>query len=402
MRTCVRVVVCLLFPRFELVVAAGGRQGLLDGPVALAPEPGREQLIGEVSASAQGYGIKPGMRLGEALGRCHELRLVRPDPMKVAAVWEHTLQALEGIGAAVDADSVGVVWFKADGLYRLHGGSLGGVIRVARQAVETPVRIGAAPTRFAALAAASSARPRRAKVAPDSKSGLVTFLAPLSVKLFSLYPETMHLPELLERFGVKTFGELTSLTRGALIERFGRAGERAYELARGHDLPLTPRHPDEKLEEALELPESACGLQLERALRLLIDRLLTNKRRQGRSIRTLVLSAALTSGGGWSSRVTFRQAISDSQRMWLALSTKLQALPEPANLLQLRVEKFGFAAGEQGVLLVDDAERMANLREGVRQAQAGVGVEAAMRVVAMDLESRLPERQFALTPWQES
>jgi protein ImuB len=49
---CSHLIVCALIPRFELAVAAGGREHLAKGPVALAPEPGREQFIGEVSAAA--------------------------------------------------------------------------------------------------------------------------------------------------------------------------------------------------------------------------------------------------------------------------------------------------------------------------------------------------------------
>jgi protein ImuB len=48
------VIVCVLLPRFSLAVAAGGREVVAAGPVALAPEPGRDQLIGEVSAAAEG------------------------------------------------------------------------------------------------------------------------------------------------------------------------------------------------------------------------------------------------------------------------------------------------------------------------------------------------------------
>ena len=64
------MVVCVLLPRFELEVAAGGRAALAEGAAALAPEPGREQLVGEVSQAAEGFGVHPGMRLGEALARC--------------------------------------------------------------------------------------------------------------------------------------------------------------------------------------------------------------------------------------------------------------------------------------------------------------------------------------------
>src|SRR5205085_911035 len=84
--------------------------------------------------------------------------------------------------------------------------------------------------------------------------------------------------------------------------RLGAAAPRARELARGHDTPLRPRSAAERLEEALELPESASGPQLERALGLLIDRLLARHERRGRTLRAVVLSALLVGGGTWRAR----------------------------------------------------------------------------------------------------
>ncbi|HZO37029.1 MAG TPA: hypothetical protein VFB41_09165, partial [Solirubrobacteraceae bacterium] len=92
MRTCVRIVIlCVHLPRFELVVAVGDRPGLLGQPMALAPEPGSEQRVGEVSPAAEAFGVRPGMRLGEALARCPQLALVPPDPVGVADAWEAAL-----------------------------------------------------------------------------------------------------------------------------------------------------------------------------------------------------------------------------------------------------------------------------------------------------------------------
>ena len=88
---------------------------LAAGPVALAPEPGREQFIGEVSAAAEAYGLRAGLRLGEALARCPTLRLVAPDPAGVADAWDARVRALEGIGAAVEAGAPGTAWFGAGG-----------------------------------------------------------------------------------------------------------------------------------------------------------------------------------------------------------------------------------------------------------------------------------------------
>src|SRR6201999_3503145 len=147
--------------------------------------------------------------------------------------------------------------------------------------------------------------------------------------------------EALERFGIGTLGELAALPRAALADRFGAAGLRARDLALGRDTPLRPRLPPERLEEALELPESAAGPQLERALGLLIDRVLARPERRGRNLRALRLSAVPPGGGTWRTQLTFREALADPRRMRLALVGRLSDMPAPADSLRLRVEAFG-------------------------------------------------------------
>jgi protein ImuB len=394
------MVVCILLPRFALTVAAGGREALAAGPVALAPEIGREPLIGEASPAAEAYGVRAGLRLGEALARCPTLRLVAPDPAGVADAWDRLLAALEGIGAAVESERPGVAWFEARGLRRLHGGDLDGVLAAARRALHKPARLGAAPSRYASLAAASRARTRRPEVIRGDVSA---YLAPLPVSLLTLRgdPGLAALPESLERFGVHTLGELAKLPRAALADRFGAAGPRARELAQGRDTPLRPRTAAERLEEALELPESASGPQLERALGLLIDRLLARRERRGRTLRAVVLSAKLVGGGTWRARLTFREALADRRRMRLVLVPRLAELPAPAEALRLRAEGFGPPAGEQRSLLAEPAAlRAARLREAIRQARSVAGPHAALRILAVDPDSRVPERRLALTPWE--
>jgi protein ImuB len=392
------MIVCILLPRFELAVAAGGREALAAGPLALAPELGREQLIGEASAAAEAYGVHAGLRLGEALARCPTLRLVAPDPAGVADAWERIVGALEGIGAAVESQRPGTAWFDARGLRRLHGGDVEGVLAAARRALGTPARIGAAPSRFAAYAAASRARPRRAEIAPRR---LADYLSPLPVSLLAARPEAAALPEALDRFGIATLGELAALPRAALADRFGAAGTVAWELARGRDSPLRPRLPAERLEEVLELPESASGPQLERALGLLIDRVLARPERRGRTLRAVVLSAVLVGGGTWRTQMTFREALADPRRMRLALVGRLAELPAPADALRLRVEAFGPPSGDQRSLLAEPtAVRLARLREAVRQARAVAGPDAALRILPVDPDSRVPERRLALAPWE--
>jgi protein ImuB len=268
------------------------------------------------------------------------------------------------------------------------------------RALGAGARIGAAPSRFASLAAASRARPRKAEIAPEGK-GLAAYLAPLPVTLLNARPEVAVLPEALERFGIKTLGELAKLPRASLADRFGEPGVLARDLACGKDTPLRPRTATERLQEVLELPESAAGPQLERALGLLIDRVLARPERRGRTLRAVVLSAKLVEGGTWRTQVTFREALADPRRMRLVLVNRLTDLPAPADALRLRVEAFGPPSGAQRSLLAEPAAvRLARLREAVRQARAVAGPDAALRILAVDPDSRVPERRLALAPWE--
>ncbi|MGI8623269.1 MAG: hypothetical protein ACR2NB_07220, partial [Solirubrobacteraceae bacterium] len=153
--------------------------------------------------------------------------------------------------------------------------------------------------------------------------------------------------------------------------------------------------------EELELPEAASGPQLEQGLGLLIDRMLARRERRGRALRCAVLEAKLVEGGTWRERMVFREPLADPRRMRPVLVPKLAGLPAPVEVLRLRAEGFGPPAGAQGALLTEPATaRSERLREAIRQARAAAGPEAALRVLAVDPDSRVPERRLALAPWE--
>jgi len=413
-------VVCVLIPRFSLLAALSGRAGggedadqmMPFAPVALAPEAGREQVVGEVSGSAQSFGVAAGMRVGEALARCPELVLVPPDSDGALLLWSRVLDALEGIGAEVESDRAGSAFFAADGLYGLHGG-LEGVLAAVRRALGCPLpgrealtfgaraRLGAGPSRFSAYAVASSARAREARGRTVSAAAVREFLAPLPVGLLRLRPQLARLPDTLERLGLRTLGDLAALPAPAVAERFGNSGLLARDLAAGRDTPLVPRRPSEAVLERLALPEPSCGLQLERAVELLVARLLARPERRGRSLRALTLSARFVEGGSWRARATLRQASADPTRIRLVLAPRLAELPAPAESIALTVDAFGGQAHGQGMLFEQHspgAVRRARLGEAIRHARQTVASDALLRVLELDRRSRLPERRAMLAP----
>jgi protein ImuB len=400
---------CVLVPRFSLLSVVGGREELLRRPAALAPEPGGVQVLGEVSGAAEAHEVRAGMALGEALARCPDLALVPPDPERAAGLWERALRELEGIGAAVESECAGEAFFRTDGLHGLHGGT-GGALRQARQAVGMPARVAAAPSRFVAYAAAMRARPRR-----GSRRELVIgsgrardFLSPLPVSLLGtrLDPKGAgghELVAVLERLGVKTLGMLAELPEDSVADRFGELGLRARRMARGDDEPLRPRDLHVSVIAVVELPEAAAGPQLERALALLVDRLLADPARKGRMVRALRLGAHLAGGGGWRREVALRQPSAAPELLRIALAPRLVELPGPASSLVLEVTALGPPTGEQMELARREAERRrALLGEAVRQVRAAAGPGALLRVLDVDPGSRVPERRTLLTPFPES
>jgi protein ImuB len=411
------MVVCVLLPRFALLAAlrAWSEEGrashelggeppasLLSEPVALGPPPGGVQTVGDASPAAEAFGVLAGMRMGEALARCPELRLVPPDPDAVRAGWGKVLDRLERIGAAPESDRAGEAYFESDGLRGIHGGHLEGVLEATRRSLGRRVRLGAAPSRFAAYAAALRARRRGgARIVP---AGAVrAFLAPLEVGVLRARQELAELPDVLERLGIRTLGELSELPAPAVAERFGHPGLLALDLAHGRDTPLAPRRPPEPVVERLDLPEAASGMQLERALALLVARVLARPERRGRSLRALVLTARFVEGGTWRAHATLRRASADPERLRLALAPRLGELPAPAESLAVEVEAFGPPAQDQERLVHDEdsaaAERRARLGEAVRQVRAVAGEGAALRALEVDPGSRVPERRTVLAPF---
>lgn len=396
------MIVCVLYPRFALVAALQGRDELLTGPVALAPAPGGRQHLGQVSAAAEAFGVAAGMRLGEALARCPELRLVPADPEREREAWGRVLDRLESIGAASESQLPGLAYFDAEGLRRVHGGRVEDVLAAARRVLGGAVRLGCAPSRFAAHAAALRARPRRGRTVTISADRVGGFLAPLPVALLRSRLELDTLPETLDRLGIRTLGELAALPAPAVAERFGHPGLLALDLAQGRDTPLEPRRPPEPVAERLDLPEAALGPQLERALELLVARVLARAERRGRTLRALALVARFVEGGTWRVRVTLRRASADPERIRTALAVKLPELPAPAESLALEVEAFGPPAHDQERLLPDSPAELRRRRiaDAVGQVRHAAGPDAALRVLEVDPDSRLPERRAVLAPFE--
>ena len=393
------MIACIAVPGFELRAALRRAPSLALRPSALAPEAGTEPLIGPVTAAADALGVRPGMRLGEALATCPGLVLVERDPAAAEQAWEEILRGLEDAGFAVDPAEPGCVFFETRGVERLYGG-LEAALQRALAAVgpSWDPRAGAAERRFAALAAATVARPGQAIVVAGDR--LQDFLAPLPLSLLPL--ERERYAE-LEALGVRSLGQLAGLPGAAVAERLGPDGRRAWGLARGGAAAkIRGRRPPAELFEALEFPEAVGNeLTLRRAFSALLDALLARPERRDRFVRKVAISARLVGGGSWRRTATLRDPTVDRERIRAALAPKLAELPAPIVELRLELVALTESDGQQLELLAAGAEDRTRLREGLRQVRASTGSGSVCTVVEVAPWSRIPEARALFVPRED-
>jgi protein ImuB len=321
--------------------------------------------------------------------------------LPVEDVWEDELRRLEGIGAALESERPGEAFFSVDGLRGIHGGGTAGVAAAARGATRLPARIGVAPTRFAAFIAAGG---DEEKVVPAPR--LREFLAGVPVAALTsrlgLAPrESEDLDRTMARLGIGTLGDLAALAPAQVADRFGPAGLRALEIARGEEGPLRVRRPHEELAAEIELPEGTAGSRLDHALELLVDRLLAAPQRRNRTLLALRLGATLgADGGSWSVEQGLGRPSASARVLRTVLAPRLEALPAPAVTLRLRALALGPPVGDQMELSIRGQEqRRRRLGEAVREVRAAQGAESLLRILQVDPASRVPERRAILTPF---
>jgi protein ImuB len=391
------MIACVSIPAFDLRAALAARPELQGKPAALGPVPGEQPVIGACTAAAEREGVRPGMRLSEALATCPELVLVEQDPAGAEEQWERLVRRLEEAGLAVEPAGLGCAYFDTRCVERLAGG-LQAAVRRGLDAIgsEWKPRVGVAARRFAALAAASVAPPGQTVLVDDEQTAL--FLEPLPLHLLPLSPERRS--ELSE-LGVQRLGELARLPGTAVADRIGAEGFEAWRLARGDDgQTVEPRRPPAEITETLEFPEPIGNeITLARALAALIERLLAREERAGRAPRLLALSAQLVGGGSWRRTVTLREATAEPERLRLALAPKLAELPAPAAALSLELGELTESVGTQAELVRPRGKRLRGLlKDGLRQARVAAGIDAVCTVVEVAPWSRIPETRAILVP----
>ena len=243
-------VACVLVPLFPLAARLRSEPDLAGEPVAILSGDGPAARIVAAAKSARRAGVRGGMTLREGRALLPGLVARAGDPECERSAREAALEAAETISPRVEDAAPGESYVDVDGL-DLHFGfsekALGRSLSAAVEAAGLPARIGIAASKLAARVAAES--PESPVIVPSgSEAG---FLAPLPIARLSPSPE---IADALARWGLRRIGELAGLAEGDVVARFGEAGRRLHETARGIDpRPLVPRCPPPEFTEGMDL-----------------------------------------------------------------------------------------------------------------------------------------------------
>src|SRR3990170_3495595 len=317
-------IACVYVPRFAVKVERQRRSDIA----------ARLVLIGEVtvldcSLGAETSGVRPGMRMSEAIGLCHQVVVLPPDVPHYERRFEEALDVLDGLSPVVEAACLGAAYLSLDGLSVEPVPFAEEAISALRRRTGLMAAVGIAGGEFAAWTVARAARPGLAKALPPGEEA--AFLAPLPVDLL---PASDSMRWRLRLLGLETMGDIARLPLGAFQQQFGPEGKRCWELAGGiDDEPLTPRVREETVVRRLQMPAPTVALE---AILMGVERLVYaaygDSGRRGRWVRKAVVRATLDDGGSrrayaWELPVPFREALADPRDAWFAVKCAIARRP---------------------------------------------------------------------------
>jgi len=258
---------CLFVPLFPLASRLRSEPELKGEAVAIFEGNGNAARVLAAARKSRKAGIEAGMTLPQTRALYPKLIARGRDLECERAAQEALLEVAESFSPRVEDGGEGVAYLDLDGLpgLSMEGGnhavssassrfgapksekSFGRDLIAAAEKAGLPACAGIAASKLAARVAAGLPE-SPAVVAPGEEA---SFLAPLP--LAKLAP-ALEIAESLERWGIRSIGELAKLPEGEIASRLGELGRALHAAARGIDAsPLEPRPAPLCLSEGLDL-----------------------------------------------------------------------------------------------------------------------------------------------------
>ncbi len=203
-------------------------------PVVVGGSPDSRNLVMSCSYEARPFGVRPGVSLAEARRRCPQAIFRDGDSQAANRLREETTRVLLRFTPRVEVASIDDFFVDLTGTARLFGSACETAERIRREVREhtrLPLSIGIGTSKLMARLAGKLAKPGGiAEILPGHERA---FLGPLPVEQL---PGVGHaIGARLERFSIRTVGELRLVPREILFASFGRNGLVLHDRCRGRD-----------------------------------------------------------------------------------------------------------------------------------------------------------------------
>jgi DNA polymerase-4 len=206
---------------------------LADKPVIVGG--GKRGVVAACCYVARTFGIRSAMPMFEALRKCPDAVVIKPNMAKYVKAGREVRNAMLALTPLVEPLSIDEAFLDLTGTERLHGMSAARVLaRFAQQVqrdIGITVSIGLSANKFLAKIASDMDKPRGFAILGQSEA--VEFLGPKPVGF--IYGVGAVTAAKLSSDGYRLISDLQRADKTELMRRYGEEGNRLWHLARGLD-----------------------------------------------------------------------------------------------------------------------------------------------------------------------
>ncbi|MFC1909677.1 hypothetical protein ACFLXC_00045 [Chloroflexota bacterium] len=387
-------ILCVLLPHFPLQCELLRNTGIRGNAVVVYSS-GSQKLVLDYSQELKR--LQPDMPLQEAIACYKDFDIIQADMPRYWSVFNGILKKLETISPLIENADLGKIYLGLEGMQLLYPDDKVLVKAVKEVMPEVfDARFGIAEGKFYAyLAALYSPRDSYKCLQQDIQS----FLKDLPCDVL---PVSIKIKNRLHQFGLHTLGKIASLEIGPLQAQFGPEGKRIWELAAGYDPdPLRPGSPEEIIEESVDLPSAATSLDvLLTALESLLSQALVRLESGGMGISRLCVWTRSWMSEYRDQTIHFKECTTNTRTVMLRLKHIMETFPQsgPVEQIGLKITGLGRQPGRQKSLFSEVRNRE-NFVEAVKQLEFRMGGPQLYMFKEVEPWSRIPERRYALIPF---
>jgi DNA polymerase-4 len=264
--------------------------GLAGRPVIVGGAPERRGVVSAASYEARRFGVHSAMPTARALRLCPGAVFLPVRMERYAAVSRQIRDIFARYTPLVEPLSLDEAFLDVTGSQTLFG-SARDIARAIKQAIADELQlvasVGVAPNKFLAKIASDLDKPDG--FVEVAHGAVQDFLDPLPAsRVWGVGKATCAE---LERYGIRTIADLRRQPRDWLVDRFGRFGERLFELARGIDSrPVVPDSEAKSISHETTFPTDVTDRRILHARLLdLTEQVARRLRRHQRLARTVQL-----------------------------------------------------------------------------------------------------------------